>query len=54
MNPYWRHTWVVVSGGTGVTVSIGGTSTGLASGPFRVPSGKRINLGAYTVAPTWS
>lgn len=44
---------VYVSGGTAVTVSINGTSTGLADGTFYLPAGGTINLGAYTAAPTW-
>jgi hypothetical protein len=47
-----RDCFVIVTGGTGVTVSIDGVSTALSSGPFIVPSNKTINLGAYSVAPT--
>ena len=51
-NVVWRDCMIAVTGGTGVTVSIDGTSTGLTSGTFLVPSGKTFNLGAYTAAPT--
>ena len=44
---------VYVTGGTSVTVSVNGTSTGLASGGFYVHAGGTINLGAYSAAPTW-
>ena len=44
---------VAVVGGTGVTVAIGGTSTGLSSGMFRVAAGQTISLGGYSAAPTW-
>lgn len=43
---------VIVTGGTVSSVSIGGTVTGMTSGPFRVPVGQVIQL-TYTVAPTW-
>lgn len=42
---------VVVSGGTGVNISIDGTSTGLATGIFLIESGHTFGLGNYTVAP---
>lgn len=45
---------VYVTGGTDVTVSVDGTSTGVGSGSFFVPVGGTIELGAYTAAPTWS
>jgi hypothetical protein len=44
---------VYVAGGTAVTVSVNGTSTGLASGTFFVPAGGTIELGAYSAAPAW-
>lgn len=52
-NPFWRHAWVVVSGGTVSAIAVDGVATGLTSGTFRVPSGKTITL-TYTVAPTWN
>jgi len=53
-NTAWRDAMVVVSGGTGVAISIDGQTTGLGSGQaVYVPSGKNINLGAYTGTPTW-
>lgn len=53
-NPFWKHCWVTVSGGSGVTVSVDGQSTGLSSGAFRVPSGQTISLGTYTGSPAWN
>lgn len=44
---------VYLTGGTGVAVTIDGISTGLASGSFRLRDTGTINLGAYSVAPTW-
>jgi hypothetical protein len=43
---------VIVSGGTGVAVTINGHATGQSAGQFYVPMGGTINLGAYSVAPT--
>jgi hypothetical protein len=51
-NPFWRHAWVVVSGGTVTAIAVDGVATGLTSGSFRVPSGKTITL-TYSAAPTW-
>lgn len=51
-NQVLRDVLLVVSGGTAVTVSIDGTSTGLSSGTFVVPSNKTVGYGAYTAAPT--
>lgn len=53
-NDYYRDAMVTVAGGTGVAVSVAGQATGLATGAFMVPSGQAINLGAYSVAPTWA
>jgi hypothetical protein len=53
-NTAWRDAMVVVSGGTGVTIQIDGTTlTGVTSGAVLVPSGKTIRL-TYTAAPTWT
>lgn len=43
---------VYVTGGTVSAVAIGGTATGLTSGPFRVAAGQTITL-TYSAAPTW-
>lgn len=52
-NTAWRDAMVVVSGGTGVTIAVDGTTlTGVTSGAVMVPSGKNITL-TYTAAPTW-
>ncbi len=40
-----------IAGGTISNIKIGGVSTGLTSGTFRVPNGVPLNL-TYTVAPT--
>lgn len=48
----WRDCILIVTGGSGVTVSIAGQSTGQSSGTFLVPCNQTFNLGAYTVAPT--
>lgn len=53
-NPFSFAATVYITGGTGVTVSINGVSTGLSSGTFRLPMDATINLGAYSVAPTWT
>jgi hypothetical protein len=44
---------VYISGGTGVAVKVDGVATGLAAGSFYVPDDGVINLGNYSVAPTW-
>ena len=53
-NNLMRDCAVTLTGGTGMNVSIDG-SPGLGNydGTFIVGAGKGINLGAYTVAPTW-
>lgn len=51
-NPFDRDAFVVISGGTGVSVSVDGAS--IAATSVLVPPRKTINLGAYTVAPTWT
>jgi hypothetical protein len=51
-NEFWRDAFVDVTGGTGVSVTVDGVPWS-ASKTIPVPSGKTINLGAYTVAPTW-
>lgn len=43
---------VFVAGGTVTDIAIGGSSTGLTSGAFRVPAGQTITL-TYSAAPTW-
>lgn len=43
---------VYVSGGTVSAIAVNGTTTGLTSGAFRVPSGATITL-TYSSAPTW-
>jgi hypothetical protein len=44
---------VYVTGGTVTDIKVGGTSTGMTSGTFRVPAGQTITL-TYSVAPTWT
>jgi hypothetical protein len=51
-NDFWRDAFVDITGGTGVSVTVDGVPWS-ASKTIPVPSGKSINLGAYTVAPTW-
>jgi hypothetical protein len=43
---------VHITGGTVSNIAIGGTSTGLTSGTFRVPAQQTITL-TYSSAPTW-
>jgi len=50
---FFRVAAVNISGGTGVAISVDGQSTGLSAGTVIIPSNKKINLGAYSVAPTW-
>lgn len=57
-NPFWRHAWVAVTGGTVSSIAVDGVPTGqtLAGGQVattRVPSGKTITL-TYTSAPAWN
>ncbi len=56
-NTFGFDCYVVVSGGTGVDIGLGQTSTttatGLASGAVIVRSGQYISLGGYSVTPTW-
>lgn len=52
-NTTGQNVMVYVTGGTAVAVSVNGVATGLAAGSFYVPYGGTVNLGAYTVAPTW-
>lgn len=52
-NTTGQDVMVYVSGGTAVAVSVNGVATGLAAGGFYVQYGGTINLGPYTVAPTW-
>lgn len=51
-NAYGVDATVHITGGTVTVIAIGGTTTGLTSGSFRVPSGSTITL-TYSVAPTW-
>lgn len=51
---FFRNMAVNISGGTGVAISVDGQSTGLSSGTVIVPSNRKINLGAYSVAPSWN
>lgn len=52
-NPFPFHCTVMVSGGTVTAIAIGGTSTGLTSGSFRVPANQTITL-TYSAAPSWT
>lgn len=53
-NKSMRDGAVTLTGGTAMNVSIdGGPAQGNYDSTFIVPAGKAINLGAYTVAPTW-
>ena len=52
-NPFGVACAVFITGGTVTAVAIGGTSTGLTSGMFRVPAGQTIKL-TYSSAPTWT
>jgi len=54
LNPYPYDVTVYIAGGTGVTVYIGAIATGMTAGAFRLAAGQTINLGAYSVAPTWT
>jgi len=51
-NSFGVDCMVIVSGGTVTVIAIGGVSTGLTSGAFRVPAGQTITL-TYSSAPTW-
>lgn len=51
LNPFWRDTFVVVSGGTVTGISIDGTSTGLTSGTFMWPANKTMTISG-SVLPT--
>jgi hypothetical protein len=54
-NGLMRDCLVNIAGGTGVSVSVDGQATGMAPPcTVFVGAGKRINLGAYTGAPTWN
>lgn len=44
---------VYVKGGTVTVIAVGGTTTGMTSGPIKVPAGKTITL-TYSSAPTWT
>lgn len=52
-NAYGHDCTVFVAGGTVTDVKIGGTSTGMTSGAFRVPAGQTITI-THSVAPTWT
>jgi hypothetical protein len=51
-NAYGVDATVHITGGTVTVIAVGGVTTGLTSGSFRVPSGSTITL-TYSVAPTW-
>lgn len=51
-NTFGVAAMVYVSGGTVSAIAIGGQTTGLTSGSFRVPAYSSITL-TYTVAPSW-
>lgn len=51
LNPFWRHTFITVTGGTVTGISIDGTATGLTTGTFLWPSGKTMTI-AGSVLPT--
>lgn len=52
-NPFYRDGFVKVTGGTGVTVTVDGQARVVGEwAPIR--TGGSINLGAYSVAPTWA
>jgi hypothetical protein len=52
-NPYNVDCTVYVTGGTVTVIAVGGSTTGLTSGAFRVPAGSSITL-TYSVSPTWT
>lgn len=52
-NPYNVDCTVHITGGTVSAIAIGGSTTGLTAGSFRVPAGQSISL-TYKVAPTWT
>lgn len=52
-NPFPVDCTAYVTGGTVSAISIGGTATGITSGPVTVPAGQTITL-TYTAAPTWA
>ena len=51
-NAYGVDCTVHVTGGTVTVIAVGGTTTGLTSGSFRVPNGGTITI-TYSVVPTW-
>lgn len=57
VNPFHFTVEVIVTGGSGVNVGIGNTSsttaTGLSSGAVTLAAGQYISLGAYSAAPSW-
>lgn len=52
-NPFPFAATVYVAGGTVTAIDVGGTATGMTSGPVRVAAGQTITL-TYSVAPTWT
>jgi hypothetical protein len=44
---------VFITGGTVTIIAIGGTTTGLVSGAFRVPAGQTITI-TYSLVPSWT
>jgi|SRR5215469_5625825 len=53
-NGYARDAAVTIQGGTGVSVSVDGNAAAIPTPcTVIVPTGKKYNLGAYTVAPTF-
>lgn len=52
-NAFGVDATVYVTGGTVTAIDVGGTATGMTSGPIRVAAGQTITL-TYTSAPTWT
>lgn len=52
-NAYGHDCTVYVTGGTVTAIAVGGTATGMTSGPISVPAGQTITL-TYSSAPTWT
>jgi hypothetical protein len=52
-NPFPVDCTVFIHGGIVTAISIGGTTTGLTSGSFRVPVGQTIAI-TYSSAPSWT
>ncbi len=52
-NAYGVDCTVHITGGTVTVIAVGGTTTGLTSGSFRVPAGQTITI-TYSSVPTWT